>query len=404
MRLIFGRKRPRYFEAKEIERSLFDLIQKVLGILTEHVAILDETGRIIAINAAWRNFGDANGLRYPAQGLGSNYLTVCDGARGKCADEAAQVAASIRRLLRERHGCFSLEYPFDKPKEQRWFQVTGESFEHAFRCYAVIAHLDITIKKQAGYASLQASTAQTERVKCDQRLTEQALRLDETLKIMESLLYYIGHTLRAPLRATNGFSRLLLDQHATLDDSASHLLQRILDASQTMDGLINRVLDFGRMGMEEPACTCVELEELLEDVLISVAREYERRRPEITIAKPMPKVWGDRKILRLVLRELVTNAVKYVAPGIVPRVFILAKASGGLTRITIQDNGVGIGTENQKRIFRLFERPGFAEFYSGTGIGLVLARQGLARMGGKIGLASETAKGSSFWIELLGRV
>ena len=145
MRLIFGRKRPRYFEAKRIERSLFDLIQKVLGILTEHVAILDETGRIIAINAAWRNFGDANGLRYPAHGLGSNYLTVCDGARGQCANEAAQVAASIRRLLRDRHGCFSLEYPFDNPKEQRWFQVTGESFEHDSRCYVVIAHLDITI-------------------------------------------------------------------------------------------------------------------------------------------------------------------------------------------------------------------------------------------------------------------
>src|SRR6267378_1328636 len=118
--------------------------------------ILDETGRIIAINAAWQNFGDANGLRYPAYGLGSNYLTVCDGARGQCANEAAQVAASIRRLLRDRHGCFSLEYPFDNPKEQRWFQVTGESFEHDSRCYAVIAHLDITIKKQAGYASLEA--------------------------------------------------------------------------------------------------------------------------------------------------------------------------------------------------------------------------------------------------------
>jgi len=326
MRLIFGRKRPRYFEAKRIERSLFDLIQKVLGILTEHVAILDETGRIIAINAAWRNFGDANGLRYPAHGLGSNYLTVCDGARGQCADEAAQVAASIRRLLRGRHGCFSLEYPFDNPKEQRWFQVTGESFEHDSRCYAVIAHLDITIKKQAGYASLEASSAQAERVKCDQRMTEQALRLEETLKIMEGLLYYIGHTLRAPLRATNGFTRLVLDQHVAVDESSKHLLHRILDASQMMDGLINRLLDFGRIGMENPACTCVELEEVLEDVMESVIREYERRHPQITIARPLPKVWGDPRILRLVLRELVTNAVKYVTPGTTPRVFIMAKA------------------------------------------------------------------------------
>jgi len=75
-----------------------------------------------------------------------------------------------------------------------------------------------------------------------------------------------------------------------------------------------------------------------------------------------------------------------------------------LNRITVQDNGIGIARETQKRVFRLFEQPARPEFYSGTGIGLLLAKQGLARMGGKIGLVSEPGKGSSFWIELLSRV
>ncbi|HZR17392.1 MAG TPA: HAMP domain-containing sensor histidine kinase [Verrucomicrobiae bacterium] len=380
-------------------RSSLDLTQKVLGALPEHIAMLDESGRIIALNTAWRNFGDANGLQQPQHGLGVNYLSVCAAARGEGTEEARQVEASIRKLLGHRKGAFSLEYPCHGPAQQRWFQVRGECFQQDTGCYLVIAHQNVTSRIQAQRAAQVASE------QCDERTTQRTQHLEETLKIAEGLFYYMEHTFRAPLRATHGLSRMLLDQHtANLDATGTQCLHRILDASETMDALINRVLDFGLVALQEASCTLLDLEELLDEVFDSPALNRERGLARIILQKPMPKAWGDRRIVRLVLCELIVNALKYVPAGIVPRIHIRGVAREDRTRVTIQDNGIGIGSESQKRIFRIFDRRRRGEFYSGTGIGLVFAKQWLARIGGEIGVQSVSGKGSCFWVDLPGKM
>jgi len=111
------------------------------------------------------------------------------------------------------------------------------------------------------------------------------------------------------------------------------VLRRILEASETMDALINRLLAFGRLELEQPTCTAIDLAGLAEEVSNILARERERQGAEVTIEKPMPQAWGDRTLLRLVLCELVANALKFVPAGRLPRVCIRAEYRDDKVRV-----------------------------------------------------------------------
>jgi len=385
-------------------RKSLNLVQRTMGAVAEHVAILDETSRIVGINAAWARFGDDNGLRYGEHGLGTNYLEVCDWARGVHAEGAAEVAANIRRLLSERRCSFTCEYPCHSQVEQRWFEVRGLCFEYRKRCYVVLAHQNITPMKQAALSEAAAIAAKAACSKLEAQVSQRTLQLEESLKGTERLLYHMEHNLRAPLRAMVGFSQLLLVGKGTgLDTGQKNLLCRIQQASTTLDQLLNGMLEYGRLGLEQPSCTSINLGVLLDEVLDMLAREQESSRAEVTIMKPMPQVCGDQRILRRILCELLLNALKFVPAGAVPHVRIWAESREQKVRLMIQDNGIGIFPEHQKCLFRVFQRLPQARSYPGTGIGLAIAKHGLEHMHGHIGLESNPGHGSCFWVELPGQ-
>jgi signal transduction histidine kinase len=119
-------------------------------------------------------------------------------------------------------------------------------------------------------------------------------------------------------------------------------------------------------------------------------------------AEPLPIVWANGTLLRQVLFNLLSNALKYVASGETPKVQISAEVmkDGQTARIKVQDDGIGIEPSLQKRIFRPFERLHTTEQYPGTGIGLAIVQKAIERMGGRVGVESELGKGSCFWVEL----
>ena len=135
-------------EIRESQRFL----QSTLDALSAHIAILDETGVIIAVNAVWRRFAAANDLAggsfgLGSFGLGSNYLSVCESSTGDCSVEAVAVAAGIRGLLEGSSREFQLEYPCHSPAEQRWFNVRLTSFAENGPIRIVVAHENITSRK-----------------------------------------------------------------------------------------------------------------------------------------------------------------------------------------------------------------------------------------------------------------
>lgn len=121
----------------------------ILNALPAHIALLDRTGNIISVNAARRNFGDANGLLSAEYGLGINYLQVCDDARDGNMVEAQQAALGVRAVLRGSTDHFALEYPCHSPTARRWFLLTVTPLSSDRLDGVIVIHLDASARKQA---------------------------------------------------------------------------------------------------------------------------------------------------------------------------------------------------------------------------------------------------------------
>jgi PAS domain S-box-containing protein len=124
-------------------------VQAALDALSAHVAILDEDGSIIAVNAAWRSFADSNGYTHEQYGIGINYLQVCDAASNRKADDAAQVATGIRAILAGHKDEFELEYPCFSLHEKRWFVVRISRFAWYDNIRVIVAHQNVSDLKNA---------------------------------------------------------------------------------------------------------------------------------------------------------------------------------------------------------------------------------------------------------------
>ena len=156
--MMVGRKRPSGSgeiqrisrEESEMPTNEFDqVLQAALDSLKAHIAILDEKGTIIFVNEAWRRFATENGANVEGAGLGLNYLSVCESARGQYSDEGARVAVLIRELIDAKLPEFVLEYPCHSPGQQRFFEVRGTRFISNKQPRIVLAHENITAIKQS---------------------------------------------------------------------------------------------------------------------------------------------------------------------------------------------------------------------------------------------------------------
>ena len=136
-------------QADERLRSAREFLQSVQDALSTHIAILDQQGTIVHVNAAWCDFGLQNGLASPDFCVGMNYLEICDRASGDFAEEARLVANAIRGALRGEKQEEQVEYPCHAPKEVRWFTVRITSFENNGQKWVVVSHANITERKQA---------------------------------------------------------------------------------------------------------------------------------------------------------------------------------------------------------------------------------------------------------------
>lgn len=232
-------------------------------------------------------------------------------------------------------------------------------------------------------------------------LAERAQQLSTANRELESFCYTIAHDLRAPLRAMEGLTALLLEEYAEkLDPSAQDYGLRIRGAASRMDQMIQELLAYSRLSLMSIEAQPVQLSRAVKDAVAQLTWDLEQRNAQVAIERSSQHVLGNYAILVQVLVNLVSNALKFVEDGKVPEIKIHDELRDGMVRVWVEDNGIGIATEHQDRIFRIFERLHGRENYAGTGVGLAIVQKSIQRMNGRVGVESDAGQGSKFWFEL----
>jgi signal transduction histidine kinase len=217
---------------------------------------------------------------------------------------------------------------------------------------------------------------------------------------LETFSYSLSHDIRGPLRAVNSFSRIVLEEHrGQLSDPGADMLNRVVTAAGRMDRLVNDVLALSRLSRLEIKTEDLQPEAIL-DLILQDHPDWRSPHAEVIIERPLLPVRGDAASLTQCLENLLGNAVKFVAPGVKPRVRIWTERVDQRVRLWVEDNGIGIASEAQQKIFEAFQRLHRREEYDGSGIGLAIVHKAVERMGAQVGVQSELGKGSRFWLDL----
>jgi signal transduction histidine kinase len=235
----------------------------------------------------------------------------------------------------------------------------------------------------------------------EDRVAARTHELQERNEELEAFGYSISHDLRAPLRAMQGFSQILLDEYGErLDDEGRRYAGRIVAGATRMDQLIRDLLAYSRISREQLQPVAVNLSRIVKAALEQIDAELTERGADVKVQEPLPAVVGHAATLSQVVANLLGNGAKFMPPGRVPRLNVRAEPRRQVVRLWVEDNGIGIQPEHQERIFGVFERLHGNDEYPGTGIGLAIVRKGIERMGGRVGVESTPGQGSRFWIEL----
>ncbi|HEU4324029.1 MAG TPA: PAS domain S-box protein [Roseiflexaceae bacterium] len=236
------------------------------------------------------------------------------------------------------------------------------------------------------------------------RVRERTAQLEQANQALQAFASTVAHDLRAPLRSMQGFAQILEEDYGEhLDEEGHSYVRHIVEAAHDMDRLIQDLLAYSRISQAEIPLQQVDLDRVVADALGAVAGLSRERQARITVEHPLPAVHGHPGMLVQVLGNLLANALTFTTPDTPPQVHIRAERRGSRVRLWVEDNGIGIAPEHHERIFRVFERLHGVERYPGTGIGLAIVQQGIARMGGQVGVESQLGRGSRFWIELTER-
>ncbi|EEF57582.1 sensor histidine kinase [Pedosphaera parvula] len=263
----------------------------------------------------------------------------------------------------------------------------------------VVLNHDITERVRTTEALREIQELLQSRAKHLEKLVqERTVKLQETIGDLEAFSYSISHDLRAPLRSMQGFAQALQEDCGNkVGPEGSDYLRRITTSASRMDRLIQDVLIFSRASQVELKMETVDLEKLIRGIVESYPN-LQLSQAEIVIDGPIPMVSANEAALTQCISNLLGNAVKFVSPGMGPKVCIWAEERSDRVRLWFEDNGIGIPKNAQEKIFGIFQK--LNKDHEGTGIGLAIVRKAAERMNGRVGVESEAGQGSRFWLEL----
>ena len=236
----------------------------------------------------------------------------------------------------------------------------------------------------------------------ERRVGERTAELEAMNKELEAFTYSVSHDLRAPLRHIDGFSRLLQEDYSSkLDDTAQHYLDRIRTGTLNMGRLIDDLLSLSRIGRREATPKLTDLGSLVKEVLNEFESETIGRRIEWKVGG-LPFVECDPSPMKLVFRNLLSNALKFTRPRDVAVIEVGQTVVNGQPAIFVRDNGVGFSMKHVDKLFGVFQRLHREADFEGTGVGLATVQRIIHKHSGRTWAEGEIDKGATFFFTLPG--
>lgn len=381
---------------KALARSEADLVEQkewfrvTLRSIGDGVIVTDEEGRIVFMNDEAERLTDWKGMDAMLKPVPQVFKIINEQTRKPVEDPVAKVFRE-KRVVGLSHptvliSCLGQEWPIEDSAAPI-YDVRGSLL-------GVVLVFHNATEMRRAQNSLKAYSVDLEK-----KVAERTLSLQQTVADLEAFSYTISHDLRSPLRAMQGFAEAVSEDYsAKLDDRGQNYLNRIKNAAERLDRLIQDLLAYTRLSREEAQLVPLDLDRSVRDII----EHYPNFHPpaaEITVVGTLPRIMGREAALTQVISNLLGNAVKFVPEGTVPQIKIWGEDVGGRFRLWVEDNGIGIAARDFERIFQMFIQVNEPALYGGTGVGLAIVKKAVQTMQGSVGVNSETGKGSKFWVE-----
>lgn len=232
------------------------------------------------------------------------------------------------------------------------------------------------------------------------RVNERTKLLEAANSELEAFSYSVSHDLRAPLRAIDGFSRMIVDEYSSgIDENGKRLLAVIRTNVKKMGTLIDDLLAFSRLGRKDVKLSDVDMNSVFETIFVEQAALYKGLNIEFILNK-LPKAQADSNLIKHIIANLVSNAIKFSSKKENPKIEINGWTENNFNIYSIKDNGAGFNMKYSAKLFGVFQRLHTEEEFEGTGAGLAIVQRIVHKHNGRIWAESIPDLGSKFYFSL----
>lgn len=282
-------------------------------------------------------------------------------------------------------------------KSIHWLNVTGQVVERDKDGQGAVIRgtlIEITDRKNV------ESEIKKLNEELEQRVKQRTKELQAAILELETFTYSVSHDLKAPLRGIDGYGKLLLDLYgADLNEEAKHFIDTIRASTQQMNQLIDDLLEYSRLERGQSTQESIHIKTFVSDLVTLYQAVLEHNNFTVTLKVPDIEIRTDAKALRIAVRNLLENAIKFTKKQPNPSIEIGLNEGESFWILYVKDNGIGFDMKYHDRIFEIFQRLHRPEDYKGTGIGLAMVHKAMERINGSVWGESIPDQGSTFNLE-----
>jgi PAS domain S-box-containing protein len=358
------------------------LLQALMDYMPDHIYFKDTQGRFIRNS---KSQAEMLGVSNPEEVIGKTDFDFFP--------HAAKAYAEEQEVIRSGQPLVDFEEQVIWPdKRETWVSTTKVPLRNSEGQTIGIFGIsrDITERKKAEQSIRQLNMD----------LTKKAAQLHTANKELEAFSYSISHDLRAPLRAINGFTRILIEDYSSaLDEEGRRVCKVITTETRRMGNLIDDLLAFSRLSRKEIQTAKIDMKALAYSVFGELTTEEQRTHIDFKIGR-LPHTKGDPALIHQVWMNIISNAIKFSSKKEPAVIEVGTKRSENETIYCVRDNGAGFDIQYVDKLFNVFQRLHSEDEFEGTGVGLAIVQRIIQRHGGRVWAEGEVDKGATFYFAL----